>query len=277
MLNVRGLLALGAVCALSGCATPTIDVAYAPISPIAVQVDSVTRTAKPDDVLFEQMAGIPTMARAETTLNSSAETPLAPSRALAIPSGEPLYQVWLKQRLTEKTFCSPSVASFTDFSAQETRWRACASDTDGDGAFDRAWAMDEGVSGWLAPLGPKIRVGGGGVKAVDKPVMPPVKFSVMTPSEIPPVKLRFYYRKDLIAGRFFEIMTVEEGGAQDAGFKRFNADSKTFPFVVNVAGARIKVLGYVGDGVEYQVLNGIPAGSPLALVRLPPDVIYVAY
>lgn len=284
--SIAYLAAAGLV--LTGCATTNADGTKSqlfgdPGSGVAIAmnitrskgVDSSTKTANSDDIIYSQPIGILSGARLNEDL--SANTLPLFGITYKVTSENLLYPI----RTTNfgDLYCVRNVGKASALAGilkAEEGHRACFRDTNDNGSFEQLWGADEAST---APFYSSFFIN----KASGKDLDPPMEYSKIEGSNMPTDTLTVKYKAQnpLIASKriTFQIGTQSEDG-KEASFQTFRTikvkDMK-LPLKVREYGFEIEVLSFDDetDQIEYRVLSNIDAGRPVPFLSpRKPIVVY---
>lgn len=258
------------------------DTAAALVRVIAAPVDSATRTTGPRQPVFEQQATVAEAVRLRGPL--TATFPLGSVQAdMSLPAGAELFRVRFEREAALTAYCAATTVHTNVGPQRPARvGRACLSDGDNDGAFDRLWYMyvpigagGDGAGGWV--IHPYSRIAGGLVYSVaGESLAAPVAYEAAPQHGIAPFALVIEY---IQFGRSLAFQLRQRDGAGNAlteigteafGGRRFSSDSE-FPQTLSLLGAEIEIVSRDEAGViSYHVRRGFTESEPLALTNLPP-------
>ena len=252
-MKIHLIAALAAILNCSACVSGLSDQAFAPFR-VAPGPDVITdvHSANPGDVILSQQAAPIGMARADGDGSATIPPPaiaLFPA-TVSVHQGDELFRVVLRNTPSVRAYCTQAVSSLP----VEGLIRSCFSDENKDGRFDRAWAMvverrNEGVGGGTMVSAPGAVVS--------------IPYTVMSDGSMPSQTLRIVFG----SGGFYAFMGdryLEDG-------RVFYVTHGPYPRTIDLAGARIEVLGYVRgrvgvvrERVDYRIIRGFPVGMPIA-------------
>lgn len=256
------------------------DIAAALARPLPVAIDGQIHTARPREAIFEQQAVVSEVVRLQAPV--SAAFPLGRTQVdLSLPARAELFRVALHEAPDLRAFCSADTVR-TDVGPQRPArvGRACLSDDDNDGRFDRVWYMYVPISAGGRTDGtweiyPFTRIAGGLLYSVeDEHLAAPVAYAAAPTHSIAPMTLAIVYVTwgsgvaFQLNSREGEALTVI--GTEVTGASPIDAANE-YPKLLTFMGAEIEILSRADDGsISYRVRRGFAEDKPLQLENVPP-------
>lgn len=256
------------------------DTGAALARPLAVTIDGQIHTAQPQEAIFEQQATVSEVVRLQAPVTASFQ--LGRTQAdLSLPSGAELFRIALREAPDLRAFCSADTV-LTDAGSQRPArvGRACLSDDDNDGSFERVWYMYVPISAGGRADGtwdihPFTRIAGGLLYSVeDEHLAAPVAYVAAPAHSIAPMTLAIVYvtwgRSVAFQLRSREGQALTEIGTEVTGASPIDAANE-YPKLLTFMGAEIEILSRADDGsITHRVRRGFAEDQTLRLENVPP-------